>query len=58
MKKERASFAQTNINDMDKFLKVASDLGYKVRTTGGNFITHEISCNYRDFNIIIDLCSE
>jgi hypothetical protein len=41
-----------------KFIEVSSSLGFKVRTTGGNYITHEIDCSYDDFKVILELTKE
>jgi hypothetical protein len=38
-----------------KFQKVYRELGFSVRVTGGNFLTHEIDCSNEDFEIILSL---
>ena len=39
----------------DKFTNTAKELGFKVRVTGGNFLTHEINGNKDDFIAIAEL---
>lgn len=39
----------------DIFTNTAKDLGFKVRVTGGNFLTHEIDGNKEDFIAIAEL---
>ncbi len=38
-----------------KFKRACDELGYVVRVTGGNFLTHEINTSKEDFEVIIDL---
>jgi len=38
-----------------KFLKTYQELGFKVRVTGGAFLTHEIDGSKEDFETILDL---
>ena len=39
----------------DRFTRIAKELGFKVRTTGGNFLTHEINGDEDDFIAIAEL---
>ena len=39
----------------DKFTNIAKELGFNVRTTGGNFLTHEINGSEGDFIAIAEL---
>ncbi|HHZ71435.1 MAG TPA: hypothetical protein EYN54_14425 [Methylococcaceae bacterium] len=39
----------------NKFKGVCFELGYEVRVTGGNFLTHEINASREDFDVILDL---
>ena len=38
-----------------KFLRIYQELGFKVRVTGGCFLTHEIDGSKEDFEAILDL---
>ena len=46
-----------NFKDLmwDKFTSTAKELGFKVRVTGGNFLTHEINGDEDDFIAIAEL---
>lgn len=46
-----------NFKDLmwDKFTGTAKELGFKVRVTGGNFLTHEINGDKNDFIAIAEL---
>ena len=36
------------------FAKTVSELGYKIRVIGGNFLTHDITCTEEEFNFILE----
>ena len=38
-----------------RFKLISVELGYLVRVTGGNFLTHEINGSKEDFDVILDL---
>jgi len=38
-----------------KFMKIYQELGFTVRVTGGNSLTHEIDGTKEDFETILDL---
>ena len=38
-----------------EFKEVVNTLGFKVRVTGGVFLTHEINTSEEDFNIILEI---
>ncbi len=42
----------------NSFIGVTTALQYKVRVTGGNFLTHEISCSEEEFEIVLELTRE
>jgi hypothetical protein len=69
MKMNQHAFNQTEIlvmkfrkRDQDiiwsKFVKICDALGFKVRVTGGKFLTHEINGSGEDFAVILDLLAE
>ena len=39
----------------DRFVSIANDFGFKVRVTGGNFLTHEVDCDGEDFIALLEL---
>ena len=39
----------------ERFTEVVKELGFSVRTTGGNFLTHEITCDSSDFITVLEL---
>jgi len=49
---QRVPLEQDKIRNFDRVLKIAKELGYKVRITGGNFITHEINCSLAEYEEI------
>ena len=57
-KSQRVPVEQDLIENFDKVIGVAKELGIKFRVTGGNFITHEFYCTPCDFNALLDLASE
>lgn len=38
-----------------KFTKVVNELGYSIRVTGGNYLTHEINTTEEEFEVIKDI---
>ena len=42
----------------DRFSSIAKEFGFKVRVTGGNFLTHEINGNSEDFTAICELAKQ
>jgi len=40
------------------FSDLAKTFGYKVRVTGGTFLTHEITCDHDDFHALLCLTKE
>ena len=42
----------------NSFTSVAKELGFKVRVTGGNFLTHEINGNQDDFIALQELAKQ
>ena len=57
-KSQRVSVEQALINNFDKVILLADELGIKFRVTGGNFITHEFYCTPCDFNALLELANE
>lgn len=41
-----------------KFKAISEEFGYEVRVTGGNFLTHEITCTEEEFETILELVAE
>lgn len=39
----------------EHFINVVETLGYSVKITGGNFLTHQINCSSQDYQIILEL---
>ena len=39
----------------ERFVVTSKDLGFRVRVTGGNFLTHDIDCSKEDFDTVIEL---
>lgn len=39
----------------ERFTNVVKELGFTVRVTGGNFLTHEITCDSSDFITVLEL---
>ena len=39
----------------DAFIDAANELGFKVRVTGGAFLTHEINTDEEDFNVLLEI---
>ena len=39
----------------DLFIDAATELGIKVRVTGGNFLTHEVNADEEDFNVLLEI---
>ena len=55
---KKVPLEQDKIRNFPEILNVAKDLGFKVVTTGGNFITHEIlNCSFDDYEVIYDLAN-
>ena len=42
----------------DSFTSVAKELGFKVRVTGGNFLTHDIDGGHDDFVALQELAKQ
>ena len=38
-----------------EFTEACKILGFEVRVTGGNFLTHEIDCGEGEFNTILEI---
>lgn len=38
-----------------EFVSLCEELGYKVRVTGGNDLTHEVNCTQEELNVIFEL---
>lgn len=52
---ERRSGGVFKARMWDRFISIASELGFTVRVTGGNFLTHEIDGNNDDFVALQEL---